>query len=74
MQDFHFLDNYNDHRKAKSIKDSIDFAAKRQVWRRMIQKIIRAMLIAMNIWRRRHAASLSRKAARRNALRRFAII
>jgi len=29
---------YNDHRIAKSIKDSIDFAAKRQVWRRMIQK------------------------------------
>jgi hypothetical protein len=40
----------------------------------MIQKIIRAMLIAMNIWRRRHAAALSRKAARRNAFRRFAII
>jgi hypothetical protein len=66
--------NYNDHRIAKSIENSIDFAAKRQVWRRMIQKIIRAMLIAMNIWRRRHAAALSRKAARRNALRRFAII
>ena len=27
---------YNDHRMAKSIEDSIDFAAKRQVWQRMI--------------------------------------
>ena len=27
---------YNDHRMAKSIDDSIDFAAKRQVWQRMI--------------------------------------
>ena len=26
----------NDHRMAKSIDDSIDFAAKRQVWQRMI--------------------------------------
>ena len=26
----------NDHRMAKSIEDSIDFAAKRQVWQRMI--------------------------------------
>ena len=65
---------YNDHRIAKSIEDSIDFVTKRQVWRRMIQKIIRAMLIAMNIWRRSQAAALSSKAARRNALLRFAII
>ena len=41
---------------------------------RMILKIIRAMLIAMNIWRSSCAAALSRKATRRNALRRFAII
>jgi len=59
---------------AKSIDDSIDFAAKRQVWRRMIFKIIRAMLIAMNLWRRSGSAALSRKPARRNALRRYAII
>ena len=28
--------DYNDHWMAKSIDDSIDFAAKRQVWQRMI--------------------------------------
>ena len=28
--------NYNDRWMAKSIDDSIDFAAKRQVWQRMI--------------------------------------
>ena len=28
--------NYNDYRMAKSIEDSIDFAAKQQVWQRMI--------------------------------------
>ena len=28
--------DYNDHLMAKSIGDSIDFAAKRQVWQRMI--------------------------------------
>ena len=28
--------NHNDHRMAKSIEDSIDFAAKQQVWQRMI--------------------------------------
>jgi hypothetical protein len=28
--------DYNDHRMAKSIENSIDFAAKRQVWQRMI--------------------------------------
>ena len=27
---------YNDHRKAKSIDGTIDFAAKRQVWQRTI--------------------------------------
>jgi len=64
----------NDHRITKSIESSIDFVAKRQVWQRMILKIIRAMFIAMNIWRRSKAAALSRKAARRNASRRFAII
>jgi len=32
-----FFENvYNDHRMAKSIENSIDFAAKRQVWQRMI--------------------------------------
>ena len=35
---------------AKSIENSIDFAAKRQVWQQMIVKIIRPMLIAMSIW------------------------
>ena len=30
------LIGYNDHRMAKSIEASIDFAAKRQVWQRMI--------------------------------------
>jgi len=58
---------------AKSIEDSIDFAAKRQVWQRMILQIIRAMLITINIQRSSRAAALSSKAARRNALRRFAI-
>ena len=52
----------------------MDFAAKRQVWQRMIIKIIHAMFIAMNIWRCSHAAALISKAARRNALQRFAII
>ena len=36
---------YNEHRMAKSIEDSIDFAAKRQIWQRMILRIIRAMFI-----------------------------
>ena len=43
---------YNDYRMAKSIEDSIDFAAKRHVWQRMIQGIIRPMLIAMIIRRK----------------------
>jgi hypothetical protein len=34
---------------AKSIEDSIDFAAKRQVWQRMILRIIRPILIAMKM-------------------------
>ena len=55
---------YNDHRMAKSIEDSIDFAAKRQVWQRMILKIIRPMLIAMSIWQNSHAVLLRSKAAR----------
>jgi len=66
--------HYNDHRIAKTIEDSIVFAAKQQVWQRMILQIIRAMPIAMTIWRRRIPAALSRKAARRNAWRRFANI
>jgi len=40
---------YNNHRIAKPIESSIGFAAKRQVWQRMILCIIRPMLIAMNI-------------------------
>ncbi|MBR2831808.1 MAG: hypothetical protein IKE57_02640 [Oscillospiraceae bacterium] len=43
---------------AKSIEDSIDFAAKRQVWQRMILKIIRPMLIAMSIWQNSKAVLL----------------
>ena len=50
---------YNDHRMAKSIENSIDFAAKRQVWQRMILKIIRPT---------------RSKAARRKAFLLFAII
>ena len=65
---------YNDHRLSKSIENSIDFTAKRQVWQRMILLIIRAMLMAMNIWRSSTAAALSSEAARRNALWRFVII
>ena len=59
---------YNDYRIAKSIDYSIDFAAKRQVWQRMIFKIIRPMPIAMNIWQNSCAVLLRRKAARRKAL------
>ena len=64
----------NDHRMAKSIEDSIDFAAKRQVWQRMILKIIRPMLIAMSIWQNSKAVLLRSKAARRKAFSLFAII
>jgi hypothetical protein len=39
---------HNDHHLVKSVKDSIDFAAKRQVWQRMILWIIRPMLIAVS--------------------------
>ncbi|MBQ7248448.1 MAG: hypothetical protein IJS21_00260, partial [Deltaproteobacteria bacterium] len=59
---------------AKSIEESIDFAAKRQVWQRMIQRIIRLILIAMNIWQNSRAVLLRRKAARRKAFWLFAII
>ncbi|MBR1457018.1 MAG: hypothetical protein IJ594_07670, partial [Oscillospiraceae bacterium] len=65
---------YNDYRKAKSIEASIDFAAKRQVWQRMLQRIIRPMLIARNIWQNSIAVLLRRKAARRKAFWFFAII
>ena len=65
---------YNDHRMAKSIENSIDFAAKRQVWQRMILIIIRPMLIAMSIWQNSHAVLLRSKAARRKAFWLFAII
>ena len=65
---------YNDHRMAKSIEDSIDFAAKRQVWQRMILKIIRPMPIAMSIWQNSKAVLLRSKAARRKAFSLFAII
>jgi len=59
---------------AKSIEASIDFAAKRQVWQRMIQRILRPMLIAMNIWQNSRTVLLRRKAARRKAFWLFAII
>jgi hypothetical protein len=59
---------------AKSIEVSIDFAAKRQVWQRMILSIIRPMLIAMNIWQNSRAVLLRRKAARRKASWLFAIL
>ncbi len=65
---------HNDHRYAKTIETSIVFAAERHVWLRMILRIIRTMLIAMNRWQNSGAVLLSRKAARRNALWRFAII
>ena len=65
---------YNDHRLAKSIENSIDFAAKRQVWQRMILKIIRHMLIAMSIWQNSRAVLPRSKAARRKAFSLFAII
>ncbi|MBQ7473429.1 MAG: hypothetical protein IJS79_03665 [Oscillospiraceae bacterium] len=54
-------DLYNDHRMAKSIEDSIDFAAKRNVWQRMILFIIRPMLIAMSIWQNSFAVLLRSK-------------
>ena len=57
---------------AKTIADPIVFAAKPDVWRQMSPGIICAMLIAMNIWQNSKAFLLSRKAARRNAFRRFA--
>ena len=64
----------NDYRIAKSIEDSIDFAAKRQVWQRMIHGIIRPMLTAM-MKRKNSRAVLPRcKAARRKAFLLFAII
>ncbi|MBR5095153.1 MAG: hypothetical protein IK095_08665 [Oscillospiraceae bacterium] len=58
---------------------SIDLAAKRQVWQRMIHWIIRPMFMAMDIWQNSRAVLLRRKAARRKAARRkafwlFAII
>jgi len=55
----------------KSIENSIDFAAKRQVWQRMIFEIIRSMLIAMRIWHSSRSAVLSSKAARRKRLLAF---
>ena len=64
----------NDHRMAKSIAVSIDFAAKRQVWQRMILSIIRPMLIAMNIWQNSYAVLQRRKAARRKAFWLFVIM
>ena len=54
----------NDHRYAKTIENSIVFAAKRQVWQPMIQRIIGAMLIEMNVWQNSTAVLLSSKAAR----------
>jgi hypothetical protein len=71
---FSIMMMYNEHQMAKSIEDSIDFAAKRQVWQRMILKIIRPMLIAMSIWQNSKAVLLRSKAARRKAFSLFAII
>jgi hypothetical protein len=65
---------YNDHRMAKSIENSIVFAAKRHVWQQMIQWIIRPMRIAMSIWQNSRAVLLRRKAARRKAFLLFAIL
>jgi len=59
---------------AKSIGNPIDFGAKRQVWQRMILRIIRPMLIAMSIWQNSNAVLLRRKAARRKAFWLFAIL
>ena len=40
---------YNDYRMEKTIEFSIVFSAKRHVWQQMMDSIICAMLIAMNI-------------------------
>jgi len=64
---------YNDHQMAKSIENSIDFAAKRQVWQRMIPRIIRMMFIAMIIGQNSHAVLLRRKTTRRKTPSFFAI-
>ena len=53
---------------AKSIKSLIDFAAKLIVWQRMMQRIIRPMLITRMIWQNSRAVLLRRKAAQRKAL------
>jgi hypothetical protein len=71
---FYTENRYNDYRMAKSIEDSIDFAAKRHVWQRMIQGIIRPMLIAMNIRQNSCAVLLRHKVARRKAFWLFAIL
>jgi len=57
---------------AKSIGLSIDFAAKRNVWQRMMQIIIRAMLIAMIIRQNSTAVLPCSRAARQNAEAHFA--
>jgi hypothetical protein len=64
----------NDHRMAKSIELSIDFAAKRQVWQRMILSIIRPILNEMSIWQNSRSVLLRGKAALRKAFWLFAII
>ncbi len=46
----------------------IDFAAKLIVWQRMMQRIIRPMLITRMIWQNSRAVLLRRKAAQRKAL------
>jgi len=43
------------------------FGSQTDVWLSMIDSIIGAMLIMMNIWQNSHAVLLSRAAARRNA-------
>jgi len=64
----------NDRCMAKAIEDSIDFAARRQVWRRMILCIVRPMLTAMNKWQNSRAVLLRRKTARRKAILLFAVL
>ena len=63
---------YKDHRMARTIANSIVLAAKRQVWQRMTQRVIRPMLIEMTIWPNSHPVWLRGKAARRKAFWLFA--
>jgi hypothetical protein len=59
---------------ARTIANPIVLAAKRQVWQRMTQRVIRPMLIEMNIWPNSYTVWLRGKAARRKAFWLFAIL